>query len=233
MNALSLFSGIGGLDIAAEWAGFKTVAFCERDEFCQKVLRKHWPNVRIYDDVRTLDTRELPAIELVHGGYPCQPFSLAGKRGGHTDARHMWPHMLEVVRSTRPTWVVGENVGGHITSGLDDVCDDLENEGYETRTFVFPAFAVGAKHGRERVFVVAHAEGKRCNHGDDRENKRTANRAEHPPANDSWPFGWLETGRWAPEPGIRRVADGVPNRVDRLKALGNACLLYTSDAADE
>ena len=157
MNALSLFSGIGGLDIAAEWAGFKTVAFCESDEFCQKVLRKHWPNVRIFDDVRTIDTGELPSVDIVFGGYPCQPFSQAGKRAGHADERHLWPAMLGVVQVLRPTWVVGENVKGHVTLGLDEVFDDMEREGYTARAFVFPASAVGANHKRERCFVVGHA----------------------------------------------------------------------------
>ena len=222
MNALSLFSGIGGLDLAAEWAGFKTVAFCEQNEFCQKVLEKNWPGVKIYDDVRTLDTSELPRIELLHGGYPCQPFSLSGRREGCSDTRHLWPAMLDIVQRTKPTWVVGENVAGHITIGLDDVCADLEAEGYETRTFVFPAFAVGARHGRERVFVVAHAEGERCSNGYDSQNERKADREKHTPSNDSGTFGWMETGRWAIEPGICRVAYGVPDRVDRLRSLGNA-----------
>jgi DNA (cytosine-5)-methyltransferase 1 len=188
------------------------------------VLAKHWPGVKIYDDVRTIDTSELPRIDLLHGGYPCQPFSLAGKRGGHADERHLWPAMLEVVRSTKPTWVVGENVAGHITLGLDDVLDDLEAEGYETRTFVFQAFAVGAKHGRERCFVVAYAEGERCGDGDVSSDKRKADRAKYTPSNYCRAFGRMEAGGWAPEPRICRVAHGIPDRVDRLRSLGNAVI---------
>lgn len=218
MNALSLFSGIGGLDIAAEWAGFKTVAFCERDEFCQMVLRKHWPDVRIFDDVRTIDTRELPAIDVVFGGYPCQPFSSAGQRKGASDERHMWPHMLDVVRKTKPAWVVGENVKGHISLGLDEVLDDLENEGFETRAFAIPAGAVKAPHSRERVFVVSHSKSNR-------HRARGEVRDVCKKDGGSW-RGLLSEPSfstwWDTEPGICRVADGIPSQVDRLRALGNA-----------
>lgn len=235
MNALSLFSGIGGLDLAAEWAGFKTVAFCERDKFCQKVLRKHWPEVRIFDDVRTLDTRELPAIELLHGGYPCQPFSTAGNRRGEADERHMWPHMLRVVRELKPRWVVGENVKGHITLGLDTVCNDLEAEGYAVRAVCIPACSIGAVHRRERVFILAHTS------SDGRDEGATggsnvppdnARRAQEQ-AQDSKHEGcgglrlaldWRgrEIGTWGTEPPAIRVDAGLPYRMDRNRALGNA-----------
>ena len=218
MNALSLFSGIGGLDLAAEWAGFKTVAFCERDEFCQKVLAKHWPGVRIFDDVRTIDTSELPAIDIVFGGYPCQPFSSAGRRKGTADERHMWPHMLDVVRRTKPAWVVGENVKGHISMGLDEVLCDMESEGFETRAFAIPAGAVKAPHSRERVFVVSYSESNR--HRERGEvgdvcKKNGGSRCGLLPkfAVPTW---------WDTEPGVCRVADGIPGRVDRLRSLGNA-----------
>ena len=218
MNALSLFSGIGGLDMAAEWAGFKTVAFCERDEFCQKVLRKHWPKVRIFDDVRTLDTSELPAIDIVFGGYPCQPFSSAGQRKGTEDERHMWPHMLDIVRRTKPAWVVGENVKGHISLGLDEVLDDMESEGFETRAFAIPAGAVKAPHSRERVFVVSYSESNRHREGGEirdfcKEDGGSGSRLLSKFAFSTW---------WDTEPGIPRVAHGVPDRMDRLRSLGNA-----------
>jgi DNA (cytosine-5)-methyltransferase 1 len=166
MNALSLFSGIGGIDLACEWAGIKTVAFCEREPFCKKVLRKHWPHAPIYDDVCTL-TREvlerdgIGTIDLIHGGYPCQPFSYAGKRRGAEDDRHLWPEVARLLSEIRPRWFVGENVAGHVTLGLDDVLSDLESLDYTAQAFVIPACAVGAPHRRDRVFVVAHANSER------------------------------------------------------------------------
>ncbi len=227
MNALSLFSGIGGLDIAAEWAGFKTVAFCERDKFCKSVLAARWPNVRIFDDVRTITTEELPAIELVHGGYPCQPFSQAGKRAGHADERHLWPAMLRVVQDLRPAWVVGENVTGHIAIGLDAVCDDLEAAGYTVRPIVLPACAAGAPHTRERVFVLAHAKGDRLERPA-RENREPASGQCSKSGMDSLGGGarfWRDGCGWGAKPGMGRVVDGLSARMDRrdrLKALGNA-----------
>ena len=234
MNALSLFSGIGGLDIAAEWAGFKTVAFCEQNLFCKKVLAKHWPNVRIYDDVRTLPTNELPAVELVFGGYPCQPFSVAGRQKGHNDERHLWPAMFEIIKATRPAWVVAENVKGHITLGLDDVLRDLERAGYAARPFVIPACAVGANHTRERVFTVAYASSDGRNDGAWRASIGEANADEAQRQDEA---GHTERcsrlraeldrrsyeawGRGV-EPGIRRDVNGIPDRMDRLKSLGNA-----------
>lgn len=218
MNALSLFSGIGGLDIAAERAGFKTVAFCERDEFCQKVLRKHWPDVRIFDDVRTIDTSDLPAINIVFGGYPCQPFSSAGQRKGANDERHMWPHMLNIVRRTKPAWVVGENVKGHISLGLDDVLDDMENEGFETRTFAIPAGAVKAPHSRERVFVVSYSESNRYGARREVGNICEENGRSWGGLLPEFTFpAWGDT-----TPRICREIDGIPNRVDRLRSLGNS-----------
>ena len=218
MNALSLFSGIGGLDIAAERAGFKTVAFCERDKYCQSVLKKHWPNTRIFDDVRAIDTDQLPPVELVFGGYPCQPFSSAGQRKGAGDDRHLWPAMLDVVRRTKPAWVVGENVKGHISLGLDDVLDDLENAGFETRAFAIPAGAVKAPHSRERVFVVSYSESNR--HWA-RRKIRDVHEADGRQERGMLPK-FTKSTWWDTEPRVCRVADGVPYRVDRLRSLGNA-----------
>jgi len=235
MNALSLFSGIGGLDLAAEWAGFKTVAFCERDPFCQKVLAKHWPGVKIYDDVRTLDTSELPRIELLHGGYPCQPFSTAGNRRGEADERHMWPHMLRVVRELKPRWVVGENVKGHITLGLDTVCNDLEAEGYTVRAVCVPACAIGAVHRRERVFVLAHAASDGRNEGstssgdvppdDARRAQEQAEDSKHEGCRSlRLELDWRgrEVGGWRAEPPAIRVDAGLSCRVDRNRVIGNS-----------
>lgn len=234
MNALSLFSGIGGLDIAAEWAGFKTVAFCEQNLFCKKVLTKQWPGVKIYDDVRTINTEELPKIDLIHGGYPCQPFSVAGNQRGTEDERHLWPYMLRVVCNVRPQWVVAENVKGHVTLGLDEVLRDLEGAGYAARPFVIPACAVGANHTRERVFTVAYASSDGRNDGawcasigeanaDEAQRQDEAGHTERCSrlraeldrrSYEAW-------GRGV-EPRIRRDVNGIPDRMDRLRALGNA-----------
>jgi DNA (cytosine-5)-methyltransferase 1 len=162
MKVLDLFSGIGGFSLGLEAAGFETAAFCEYDQEAQKVLRKNWPNVPIFSDVRTLTKQELQDngiqnIGLICGGYPCQPFSVAGERRGAEDDRHLWPEMFRLVKELRPTWVIGENVAGHINMGLDEVLADLETEGYTARTFVIPACAVDAHHRRDRVWTVAHA----------------------------------------------------------------------------
>jgi DNA (cytosine-5)-methyltransferase 1 len=163
MNHVSLFSGIGGIDLAAHWAGMTTVAFCERDPYCQRVLAKHWPGVPIIDDIHHVTKQSLSdlgvdQINIISGGFPCQPYSFAGKRRGNEDDRALWPQMLRVVSEVRPSWVLGENVAGVIDLALDDVLASLEAEGYEARAVVFPACAVGASHIRQRVFIVAHAE---------------------------------------------------------------------------
>lgn len=160
LRVLDLFSGIGGFSLGLERAGMRTVAFCEIDPFCQKVLKKHWPDVEIFKDVRTLDYEG--AVDVICGGYPCQPFSTAGKRKGAADDRHLWPSMFRLIKKHRPSWVIGENVAGHVSMGLDDVLADLESEAYATRAFVIPACAVNAPHRRDRVWFVANASGGRC-----------------------------------------------------------------------
>lgn len=157
LKVLDLFSGIGGFSLGLErTAGFETIAFCEIDPYCQKILAKHWPDVPIFDDVRTLDYGG--PVDLICGGYPCQPFSEAGQRKGEEDVRHLWPAMFSLVKKHRPTWVIGENVAGHISLGLDNVLADLASEDYSTRTFNIPAYGVGAHHKRHRVWIVGHAE---------------------------------------------------------------------------
>jgi DNA (cytosine-5)-methyltransferase 1 len=162
MKVLDLFSGIGGFSIGLEKAGFETVAFCEIERYCQEVLRRHWPDTPIYDDVRSLTGEQLRADGIVRpdvivGGYPCQPFSVAGVRRGEEDDRHLWPEVYRLVKEIRPTWGIFENVAGHITMGLDEVLSDLEAEGYAARPFVIPACGVDAPHRRDRVWIVAHA----------------------------------------------------------------------------
>jgi len=161
---LSLFSGIGGLDLAAEWAGFTTVGQCEFADYPTKVLEKHWPDVPRWRDIRTL-TREdfyartgLRTVDVISGGFPCQPFSVAGKQKGKEDDRYLWPEMLRVIRELQPAYIVGENVSGILRIAADEVCQDLDREGYEVGIFNFEAAAVGAFHRRERVFFVGYAE---------------------------------------------------------------------------
>jgi len=158
LRLLDLFSGIGGFSYAAERlvGGYETVGFCEIDPFCRQVLNKHWPDVEVFEDVRrTDDFVRCGRVDIITGGYPCQPFSLAGKQKGVEDDRHLWPAMFELIKQKRPAFVVGENVAGHITLGLDQVLLDLEGEGYTARPFVIPACAVDAPHRRDRVWVVA------------------------------------------------------------------------------
>ncbi|WP_199614685.1 DNA cytosine methyltransferase [Paenibacillus alkalitolerans] len=283
MKALSLFSGIGGIDLAGEWAGIETVAFCEREPFCQKVLNKHWPHVPIYDDVCTLTKERLiedgiGTIDLIHGGYPCQPFSHAGKREGENDDRHLWPEVRRLIETIKPRWFVGENVAGHVTLGLDDVLSDLGNIGYTAQPFIIPACAVDARHRRDRVFIVANANSARfeeqhtttftertgldtripvtTNVSDTASERlsfggrsqRTESSTEDQTRMESeferrgevvaYPGGgrygvqeeqirtrwdsFKHGGIWTVEPDVGRVANGIPHRVDRLKALGNA-----------
>jgi DNA (cytosine-5)-methyltransferase 1 len=161
---LDLFSGIGGFSLGLEaTGGFETVAFCDVEEFPRKVLQKHWPDVKQYKDIKELTYEKLKAdgidtIDIITGGYPCQPFSVAGRKKGEKDPRHLWPEYFRLVKECRPTWVIGENVGGHIKLGLDTVLENLESQGYAVRTFSIPASAVGANHKRERVWIVAYSE---------------------------------------------------------------------------
>ncbi len=159
MNHLDLFTGIAGFSIAAEWVWgeeYNIIAFCENDKFCRKKLKKLWPDVPIYKDITKLNGKEITeTIDILTGGWPCQPFSVAGKRRGKKDNRHLWPEMFRVIQETNPTWIIGENVTGITNMELDNVLSDLEGEGYETQTFNIPACGVNARHRRFRIWVVA------------------------------------------------------------------------------
>ena len=246
LTHLSLFSGIGGIDLAAEWAGFETVGFVEKDAYCQKVLRKHWPDVPIMEDIHNVTGSEY-SVTLVTGGFPCQPFSVAGKRRGKEDDRWLWPEMLRIIAAVRPRWVVAENVAGLIHMGLDDCISDLENSGYTVEPYLIPACAVNAPHRRDRIFIVAHCDrsgfeerrgGKpiRPAHNSTECSSETVAHSDSivrrqgrdNPAGKQSRHGERLSGIrpvddwWAVEPDVGRVAYGVPSRVDRLRALGNA-----------
>lgn len=161
IRVLSLFAGIGGIDLGLHWSGgFQTVGWCEREPFCRRVLEHHWPGLWNHDDITTLDpgdaVRGCGGIDLVCGGAPCQPVSTAGKRRGADDARWLWPDMARVIRGVRPRWVLAENVPGLRSLGADAVLDDLEAAGYACWPVVVGAGHAGAAHKRQRVFVVAN-----------------------------------------------------------------------------
>jgi len=160
MRHVDLCSGIGGFSLAFEEVGLsKTIMFCDTEKWCRDILAKHWPNVPITNDVKELANdpeRNVPDCEILTAGYPCQPFSVAGKQRGAEDDRHIWPYIFRIVASKRPTWCVFENVYGHVGMGLDEVLHDLESEGYSTRTFIVPASGIGAPHKRDRLWIVAH-----------------------------------------------------------------------------
>lgn len=164
LTHLSLFSGIGGLDLAAEWAGITTIGQCEWAEYPTKVLEKHWPDVPRWKDIRTLTGESFyertgrRTVDIISGGFPCQPFSTAGKRRGKEDDRYLWPEMVRVIKDLRPTWIVGENVAGIVRMALPDILSELEACGYRTRTFLVPACAVRARHRRYRVAIAAHSD---------------------------------------------------------------------------
>lgn len=324
MTFLDLCAGIGGFSLGLEWAGMTCKGQVEIDAHCNRIPEKHWPRVSRWGDIRLLDPACLPAVDLIAGGYPCQPFSHAGKRKGAEDDRHIWPFIRKIVAHIRPSWCLFENVAGHITLGLDAVLSDLESEGYSAVTLDIPACAVDAPHIRRRVWILAHAErperrpGESAGHvanghsrqreeapsrlgtsgsagreriladsqggavrpglcAGDQTGERGAtiwhgcsqggsllsdaarfgrgqgraepeNRGETRPGVDcrhvpnadgagceeqhiaavaagtgfpSRPFdpGWCQ---WATEPGVGRVAHGIPRRVDRIKGLGNA-----------
>lgn len=222
---LDLFSGIGGFSLAARWAygdEHKPIAFCEIDKYCQKVLKKHWPDVPIFEDIRSLDGRQFRDVDFVSGGFPCQPYSTAGEQRGAADDRALWPEMLRVISGVRPRWVIGENVPGIINMGLDEVLAGLESCGYTCETLSIPACSLGAWHERERIWIVANSDGRRWNSQSlrcTRAPKRDcATNVDSADAEDGGEKAWLV------EPGMERVVYGIPRRMDkiRVKMLGNA-----------
>lgn len=321
LTAGSLFAGIGGFELGFARAGITTSWSVEKNEWCQRVLKKNFPHTQIHGDIFDVGAHNLEPVDIISGGFPCQPFSSAGKRGGTKDDRYLWPEMLRVVQALRPTWVVAENVYGltvgEMESTFDQVLFDLEGAGYDTGAFVIPACGVDAPHIRQRVWIVAHSESERRTEArpistgrpkrvssscaksqnvansngskpQDPGQRRTLHYidrqcAEKEPGRDKFKpglrshgedvantdFQGLEVGQckpgeqaaqriatrqggnvsdtkvtgeqqcgwqqqqeegnrerdihiWQPEPGIHRVANGVPRRVDRIRGLGNA-----------
>jgi DNA (cytosine-5)-methyltransferase 1 len=160
MNHGSLFSGIGGFDLAAEWMGWENKFHCDINPFSRKLCSFYWPEAESYDNIKTTDFRKWRGtIDVLSGGFPCQPFSTAGKRLGKEDDRHLWPYMLQAIKDIRPRYVVGENVRGLLSWSdglvLEEVYADLEGEGYEIQTFVLPAVGINAPHKRDRVWIIA------------------------------------------------------------------------------
>lgn len=227
MNVLSLFSGIGGLELGLERAGMTVVGQVEIDPFCQRVLAKHWPEVPRHDDVRTAGRwwsadPLRPRVDVVAGGFPCQPVSAAGRKLAQEDHRWLWPAMAEVIESVKPRWVIGENVPGLLDRGLPDVLRDLHRLGYQYRVGHISACAMGAPHMRRRLFIVAHAEGIGCGRwGAGRGLPVGTGEARPPGTNGRGATAERPTG-WETEPGVARMANGIPRGVDRRRALGNA-----------
>ena len=159
MRHVDLCSGIGGFALGFEWAGLsKPVLFCDIEPWSRKILRKHWLDVPIAEDVKELANdpdRNVPDCDILTAGYPCQPFSFAGERRGTEDDRHIWPYIFSIIQAKRPAWCVFENVYGHVSMGLDEVLSDLEGAAYATRPFIVPACATDAPHRRDRVWIIA------------------------------------------------------------------------------
>ena len=251
MKHLDLFSGIGGFALATErvWPNIEHI-FCEIDPFCQEVLKKHWPNSKIYGDIKELTKSKFTSntgskeslwlhqqprpksietgdVHILTGGFPCQPFSQAGRRKGKEDDRYLWPGMFRVIREFQPDWIIVENVVGIISMVLDEVCLDLENEGYEIQPFIIPAVAVNAPHRRDRVWIVANSKLtsdstesglERRSYKRERSVRQSSRIRRH--KRPDWNENWLKVATR-----LCRVDDGLPRRLDRnprLKALGNA-----------
>jgi DNA (cytosine-5)-methyltransferase 1 len=297
---LDLFSGIGGFALAAKWNGYRTVGFCDNEPYAQAVLKKHWPEVPCHKDIREVRGDLYAGVTLLTGGFPCQPFSVAGKQRGKDDNRYLWPEMCRVIREARPAWIIGENVAGIVNLALDTVCADLEAEGYEVEPIIIPACAVDAPHRRDRVWIIARnvgdtqldgyaaskgfgklldqpekqrgqveerefagAGGSSANvadtnrgqlsqresegqsvqvsgeggervgdvsnsqrtglegHGRVEGNDKEGREEQGRHVGESGDGGW-QPRQWLTEPDVGRVAHGVPNRVAKLRGLGNA-----------
>jgi len=235
----SLFSGIGGFDLAAEWCGWKNVFHCEWNEFGQRVLKHYWPEADSFGDITKTDfTKYNGAVDIISGGFPCQPYSTAGKRKGKEDERHLWPEMLRAIREIAPRFVVGENVRGLVNwnGGLvfDEVQADLEAEGYEVAAFLIPAASVNAPHGRSRIWFVAkyaaNADSNGQHGGNSQYEKQSSQRGQYAQRNLKplrSDFGKFPTQSplCGGNDGLSCELDGITFskwRAESIKAYGNA-----------
>ena len=238
MDFGSLFSGIGGMDLGLEWAGMTCKWQNDTDDYCLEVLNKIWPDVPKYGDVRDVGRHNLAPVDLIAGGFPCQPYSVAGKRLGKEDPRWLWPEMARIIGEMRPSWVVAENPSG-ISAILDSIIDDLEAIDYKAIPIEVPAAAFGAWHLRYRTFIIAHTDGQRQPNGQRRAGQTKSMGREIASANiddlrELQPQRIKQTKRerigydcWEVEPNLVRVVHGISRRMDKLTrkrvaALGNA-----------
>lgn len=255
MTVGSLFAGIGGFDLGFQRAGYDIAWQVEIDAYATRVLHKHWPHVPRYGDIRAIDWSAVEPVDVVCGGFPCQPHSVAGRRQASADDRDLWPEVVRCLREVRPRWFVGENVPGLLSSEsgrfFGTVLRDLAACGFDVEWDCLPASAVGAPHRRDRVWIVAHAHGIGSDAGRQRawlDSEWRGHHAEECREDVADTHSQRLEGRtrivmrecaseriigarraselaghqWEPEPNVGRVADGVPNRVDRLRGLGNA-----------
>ena len=231
LTHFSLFSGIGGIDLAAEWAGFTTVGQCEFADYPTKVLEKHWPNVPRWRDIRDVNLESvrdkgIQPIDLISGGFPCQPFSVAGKQKGKDDDRYLWPEMLRVINELRPTWVIGENVENAVRIILDDIIDSLEGINYEVQPFVVSAYCSGAWFDGKRTFIVAKANDRCATLRRDSQLQTNAQTHGRRNNNGRGAEKYDRGERWKDESRPAGMANGISNRVDRIKCVGNAVNPY-------
>lgn len=239
MNALtfiSLFAGFGGIDLGLERAGMRCVAQVEIDDYATRVLAKHWPTVPRFKDVRGVGAHNLPSADVIAGGFPCQPHSLAGARRASADERDLWGEYARIIGEIKPRWVMAENVPGLLSSDdgrfFGNVLRDLAQLGYDAEWHCLRAADFGAPHQRERIFIIAYPTGTRregvlCNHSN-------ASR----PTYDKWPatpprtradlIAWVER-QGMDEPPLHRIGDGISARVERLRGLGNAVVPHAAE----